>query len=255
MKRMFYSLLLAGLLVTSGCSSTKSATHQIEAPIVAAAEVSTAKLTNDVHWFRNSAEMRAVYLQGYKLAQDQLELEAKSQTPGTWAVSLDADETILDNSQYQKELILSGGTFSDETWNLWCERREAKALPGAKAFMERVKELGGKIVIVSNRYEESRTATEDNFKALGLPYDLMMLRQGKPDKQKERRWSEVIGGTSPAGWAPTMIVMYLGDNIEDFPDMDQAIRAQGDEAFAQIGRSRIMFPNPMYGSWPGNPQD
>lgn len=253
MKQLLFAPLAIALLFGTGCASKES--HLVQQPLVQEAAATAPALTNDVHWFRNSAEKRAVYLQGFRMATDQLEREARDHTPGTWAVSLDADETVLDNSQYQKELILTGTSYNNETWNAWCERREAGALPGAKAFMGKVHALGGKVVIVSNRYVETQQATEDNLRALGIPFDLVMLRQGRDDKKKERRWNEIEAGNSPAGWPAMKIVMYLGDNIEDFPNVDQTIRASDDSAFNQIGRKYFSFPNPMYGSWQGNAQD
>jgi len=47
----------------------------------------------------------------------------------------------------------------------------------------------------------------------------------------------------------------VGDNITDFPDLDQAIRLEKDPAFADFGRRFIVLPNPMYGSWVGNPRE
>ncbi|MDX1971909.1 MAG: HAD family acid phosphatase, partial [Candidatus Sumerlaeia bacterium] len=243
----FAALMAVAALGTTGCSSAKKES--------VAANSALPKLTNDVHWFRNAAEHKAVYAQTYADAAEELERLAAGKTPGTWAVSLDADETVLDNSQYQKELLLTGDSYSDETWNQWCERREARALPGSKAYLEKVRALGGKIVIVSNRYTETQQATEDNLRQLELPFDLVMLRQGKPDKQKERRWNEVTSGTTPAGWPAMPILQYLGDNIEDFPELEQGVRTQGEAALAPFGKTYFAFPNPMYGSWPANPQD
>ncbi|MGF1573749.1 MAG: 5'-nucleotidase, lipoprotein e(P4) family [Sumerlaeia bacterium] len=250
MKNAILTTIAFGLIVASGCSSKE--THLVQQPV---AQQAAPTLPNDVHWFRNAAEQRAVYLQGFKLATAKLEEIARNAQPGTWAVSLDADETILDNSLYQKEISLKGESYSKETWNLWCERRIAGALPGAREFMQKIQELGGKVVIVSNRYVETQQATEDNLRTLDIPFDLVMLRQGSPDKEKERRWNEIETGTSPAGWPPLKIVMYVGDNIMDFPDLEQSIRTQPDAAFSAIGNEYIVFPNPMYGSWQGNAQD
>ena len=45
---------------------------------------------------------------------------------------------------------------------------------------------------------------------------------------------------------------FVGDNIQDFPGLSQAIRKQGDEAFADFGARFFVLPNPMYGSWEKN---
>ena len=44
---------------------------------------------------------------------------------------LDADETVIDNSLYQRERAAVGQGFSSDTWAAWVERRAATALPGA----------------------------------------------------------------------------------------------------------------------------
>src|SRR5688500_12818220 len=57
-----------------------------------------------VRWFRASAERRALSLQTYRLATAALERRAAGLPAGSWAVILDADETVIDNSPYQQEL-------------------------------------------------------------------------------------------------------------------------------------------------------
>jgi len=48
-------------------------------------------------------------------------------------------------------------------------------------------------------------------------------------------------------------VMWVGDNIQDFPRLRQDIRSSSDSAFAEFGDRFIVLPNPMYGSWERNP--
>ena len=45
------------------------------------------------------------------------------------------------------------------------------------------------------------------------------------------------------------VIAWIGDNILDFPALDQSISRQGDAAFAPFGRRFFPLPNPMYGSW------
>ena len=73
--------------------------------------------------------------------------------PGSWAVVLDADETIISNLQYQIERARPGYAYSSESWRAWVARREATPLPGAADFLARVRALGGRIAIVTNRLE------------------------------------------------------------------------------------------------------
>jgi predicted secreted acid phosphatase len=48
------------------------------------------------------------------------------------------------------------------------------------------------------------------------------------------------------------VLMWVGDNIQDFPHLSQDIRKQGDAAFADFGEGFVVLPNPMYGSWTRN---
>ena len=49
--------------------------------------------------------------------------------------------------------------------------------------------------------------------------------------------------------------MWLGDNIHDFPGLDQELRFASPEELAEFGDRFFILPNPLYGSWRGNPPD
>lgn len=258
--RRFLPLLFAApLLACAHGAASKEAPADVAAsappaqaaPVVAAAPVA-GEMPRDIHWFRNSAEQRGVYLQTYALAAERLAEIAKGKQPGTWVVSLDADETVIDNSQFQRELAEAGAKYSFDAWTAWCRRAEAKALPGAAEFLGRVHELGGKIAIVTNRDVSVQAETEKAFENEGLPYDFMLCKNGREDGDKERRWDALAQGTAKEGQGPLEVVMWIGDNIQDFPDLDQTIDAKGDDAFAAFGEKYFVLPNPMYGSWERN---
>jgi 5'-nucleotidase (lipoprotein e(P4) family) len=211
----------------------------------------TVALPGALHWFRSSAEYRAATRQTYLLAAERLEEIAADLQPGTWAVSLDADETILDNSQYQKELVEAGARFEIATWNAWVRREAAPAIPGAAGFLAAVRRLGGKIAIVTNRGEEVCDATRSNLQKVGLIYDVVLCGSG----EKEPRWETVTKGTASPDLPPLQLVLWLGDNIQDFPDLDQTLRTRPDDAFADFGVRYFVLPNPVYGSWEKNPQE
>ena len=223
-------------------------------PQTARVAVSTA-LPGALHWFRTSAEYRAATLQTYLLVAQRLEEIAGDLQPGTWAVSLDADETILDNSQYQKELAEKGARFEGTTWNAWVRREAAPAISGADGFLATVRKLGGKIAIVTNRGEEVCEATRSNLRKVGLIYDVVLCQPQGASGEKEPRWDMVTQGSTAAGLPPLQLVLWIGDNIQDFPNLDQTLRAKPDEAFAYFGVRYFVIPNPMYGSWERNPQE
>lgn len=212
----------------------------------------SAALPNDVRWTRASAEHRALFLQVYRAATERLPSLITGQSPGTWAVVMDGDETVLDNSDYQLSLARAGARFNDSTWNAWVRRMAAPALPGAVAFVAEVRRLGGHVVIVTNRDEAVCDATRANLSSIGINA-AAVLCQPPGTSDKNPRFESVARGGAATGLPPLRIVMYIGDNVRDFPGITQAIRTAPASAFDEFGRSWFLLPNPMYGSWESNP--
>jgi 5'-nucleotidase (lipoprotein e(P4) family) len=202
---------------------------------------------------RSAAEYPASTTQAYRMATRRVDVVGASMVPGTWAVSLDADETVLDNSQYAKERAAAGLPYTPESWREWVSRRASVPVPGSAAFLRRVREMKGVIVIVTNRTQAECPDTEETFKKLELPFDLMLCRADGGPSEKEERYDSVKAGTAQAGLRPLEIVLYVGDNIQDFPLMRQEARKAGETAFVEFGGRFIIIPNPTYGSWEKNP--
>jgi 5'-nucleotidase (lipoprotein e(P4) family) len=207
-----------------------------------------------IRWARQSAEHRAVYLQVFRMATARVEQEATHRSSGSWAVVLDADETVIDNSTYQLERARLGLPFDGASWQAWTARREATALPGAGAFLARVRELGGKVAIVTNRTQSECPDTEAVFKTLALVYDAMLCKPDGGPSDKNPRFEAVARGTTAAGLPPLEVVAFVGDNIQDFPRLDQTVRKADEAAFAEFGGRFFVLPNAMYGSWERNPE-
>ena len=81
----------------------------------------------------------------------------------------------------------------------------------------------------------------------------MLCRTDPKNGSKDPRFDAVAAGTAPSTLGPLEVLMWVGDNIQDFPRLTQAIRGGGDDAFAGFGETYIALPNPMYGSWERNP--
>ena len=244
-------LVLLALSITVACRATApTPSSPVTAGVPRAPSVEQPfRASKAVRWVRESAEHRALFLQVYRAATARVERAAAGRTPGTWAVVLDADETVIDNSLYQVEREERGLPFTPESWREWTERREAVPLPGAREFLARVRALGGRIAIVTNRREAECPDTEAVFGAHDLVYDVMLCRPGDGPSDKTSRFEAVARGTTPAGLPPLDVVAVLGDNIRDFTSLDQALRGQGDEAFNDFGVRFFVLPNPLYGSW------
>jgi 5'-nucleotidase (lipoprotein e(P4) family) len=212
-----------------------------------------ARVPGGVRWVRNSAEYIAAAVQAYGMATRRVDIVAASRPQGGWAVAMDADETVLDNSQYQMERAMANLPYTSESWTEWVQRRQARAVPGAAAFIRRVKETGGRIVIVTNRTQAQCADTEENFRALNLAFDAMLCKEEGGNGDKEPRFDRVAAGTAKPGLPPLEIVLWVGDNIQDFPEQRQAMRKAIEGTFQIFGHAFIILPNPMYGSWEKNP--
>ena len=103
---------------------------------------------------------------------------------------------------------------------------------------------------MTNRRAAQCAATEDNLKRLALPYDVILCRA--ETSEKEERWNALAAGTAVPGLPALEIVMWVGDNIMDFPDLTQDARGN-EHALDDFGDRFIVLPNPIYGSWEKRP--
>ena len=232
------------VLVFSAAGCAPAATRSVPPPPVAERAV----LPEAIRWVRASAEHRALFVQVFAAVSDRVRELSAMRERGTWAVILDADETILDNSEYQRRRAALGLGFTTDTWDAWVREEKATALPGAAGFLALVRELGGRIAIVTNRDDIVCDETRRNLQALALVSDVVLCRiKGVSDKNP--RFEAVERGTAAPGMGPLEVVAWVGDNIQDFPALTQEVRSRDAEAFSAFGRSYFMVPNPMYGSW------
>jgi 5'-nucleotidase (lipoprotein e(P4) family) len=254
MMRLVFRLLLPLVATLAlACASTTSTVTPAPSPAPAMGTSASADtIPASVRWYRASAERRAIYLQTYRLAAVALERRSAGLATGTWAVILDADETVLDNSPYQQELARRRIAFDAATWNAWVMRGAAAALPGAPEFTRRAHELGGRVVIVTNRDEPQCDATRANLERVAVAADAVLCRTDSSNSFKDARFEAVAAGTPPSPLPALRVVMWVGDNIQDFPRLRQDVRSASDSAFAEFGDRFIVLPNPMYGSWERN---
>jgi 5'-nucleotidase (lipoprotein e(P4) family) len=261
--RLAMPTLLLLIAAASGCASNPapatSGAARAPAPVAAAPGVrpvpslAADSIPLGLRWYRASAERRAIYLQAYRAASATVERRAAALAPGSWAVILDADETVLDNSPYEQELAERHASYDEASWRAWVLRQSAAALPGAVAFTARVRALGGRVVIVTNRDDAYCDATRANLQRAGIAADEVLCRTDPKSGSKAPRFEAVATGTAPSTLGPLTVVMWVGDNIQDFPRLTQSIRTASDSAFADFGETYIVLPNPMYGSWEKNP--
>lgn len=245
-------LLLSATALACAPATSTVATPPAPAPVMGTT-ASVDSIPASVRWYRASAERRAIYVQTYRLAAAALERRVAGLAAGAWAVILDADETVLDNSPYQQDLARRRVTFHTVTWNAWVMRGAAAALPGAPEFTRRAHELGGRVVIVTNREQTQCDSTRANLQRVAIAADAVLCRTDPSNSFKDARFEAVAAGAPPSPLPPLRVVMWVGDNIQDFPRLRQDLRSASDSAFAEFGDRFIVLPNPMYGSWERNP--
>ena len=240
----------AFILATAALAACASRAQPAAAPQPMA---STAAIPRkDIHWFRSSAEYRGIALEVYRDAGDHLAELTRGLGTGTWAVILDADETVLDNSLHERRLADRNESFTETEWARWVHERAATAVPGAVEFTRKVRAMGGRIAIVTNRPDSLCAPTRDNLKSIGVDADVVLCQPGT-ESNKNPRFQKIQNGTAAAGVPALKVVEWLGDNIQDFPDLTQAVRGVAG-GYADFGSRYFLLPNPMYGSWEKNPE-
>ncbi|MDB3868687.1 hypothetical protein N9263_01340 [Candidatus Marinimicrobia bacterium] len=199
------------------------------------------KLPNDVRWVVKSSEYKILSNQVYENAWANLSnifglADSKS------CIVMDLDETVLDNSKYQIDLVQKGESYNPESWSEWVNLEMAELVPGAKDFIDKLRQTNVKIIFLSNRMHKNLNPTLSNMKKLDIVSsdDIFLLRLDKKDKKNIRR-NEIIHGIDRLSKiGPLKILAYFGDAKHDFPDVDD---------YYAFGKNMYMFPNPMYGKW------
>jgi len=205
---------------------------------------------------QKAAEFRALAYQAFNLGRWQLDADfdkknlkklPKPERKLTRAVVVDIDETVLDNSPHQAELIKNRMPFTSSVWTAWVNRRQAKPIPGAVEFLKYANSKGVRVFYVSNRSEIEKQGTIDNLKAVGFPdvSDETVLVRTTESGKEPRRLSIA---------SKHRIVLLIGDNLNDFSNAFE--RKTVADRFSEVdkvkdvwGKRFIVLPNAMYGDW------
>lgn len=245
--------ILPALLLLAACAPAPEAPAPMpaEAPAPAAPSAENAAQRHlEVLWFRTAAEYRALTLQTYRMAWEAVREHAAELESGNWAVILDADETVLDNSEFERRIAETGVSFEESMWDSWVMEEAAGLIPGAAWFIEQVQALGGRVAIVTNRDQRLCPATRRNLDVLGIHPAVVLCETDTGEK--EPRFRMVQEGTAVDSLPPLEVLAWVGDNIGDFPGLTQGMRSEPVGAYEWFGVRYFALPNPMYGSWMGN---
>ena len=185
-----------------------------------------------LNWIQQSGEYQALSYQAYNAAKVAFD-HAKVKKGKKKAVVVDLDETMLDNSLYAGWQVQNNKPFDGKDWTRWVEARQSGVVPGAVEF---------------NNYEKAGTI--DDMKRLGFNGVEDSAFYLKKDKSpKAARFEEI----EKQGYE---IVVYVGDNLDDFGDAIYGKQNAERRDFvaqnkAKFGKTFIVLPNPNYGGFEG----
>lgn len=225
-----------------------------------AEQVRTDEQLNGVAWVQTSAEYRVSTVQAFRLAQLRVKealqdpsISAALEQPSGYeqlppAVIVDVDETVLDNSPFQAQLVKSGQEFSPARWAEWVQKAQADAIPGSKEFIGFLKEQGVALFYVTNR-----KLKEPTLKNIRTALDPEAAADHLLCKYEKRGWGSdktlrraVIAKTH-------RILLLVGDDYNDFASLgktDAAKRTRLAQKYQdRWGVHWILLSNPLYGNW------
>lgn len=253
--------LLPLLFICAACATAPAPVATTETPQPAPPQCTPGNaLINASLWEQSSAEFRAISLQTFGNARRALDaqladtsrvgaLEEKNEDPSQPpAIVTDLDETVIDNTAFEARMVQAGVTYTSDAWKAWVAEAKAKAMPGAKEFLDYTKSRGVTIFYVTNRkLKEEGEGTRRNLENLGYPFEpgveTLLMRTDTEDKAPRRR--DVA--------AKYRLVMLMGDDLNDFANMKEAPQADRWNLVAQQGdwwgTRWIIMPNAMYGSF------
>lgn len=215
---------------------------------------------NSTLWIQTSVEYQMLCEQTYKMALSKLD---EAIADSTWtalseqtndyyqllpAIIVDVDETVLNNSPFFARSIKKGTSYSDSLWQAWVKETRAKGIPGAKAFIKKVKEKGVKVFFVTNRtlkgptLENLQKEIDPNIKA-----EAVMCKYEKPEwnHSKVERRKEIA--------QDYRVLMLVGDDYNDFTYLRKISPAErilkSKNHINQWGVKWFILPNPVYGSF------
>ena len=228
-------------------------------------------------WVRDSAEYRALSLQAYGAAAEDLSglLEDK-----TWsalphqadahdlppAIIFDVDETLVTNVVFQAELE---PPFRNHKLDDWNAAGTATPVPGAPEFVKLARAAGVDVFFITNRPCErkegitdpcpQKAVTVDDLNEAGIPADAsdVLMANERPEWTREKKSRRDVIAQD------YRVIMLVGDDLGDFipctrahpvaPCTEGATKASRDRDVdvhqAYWGNGWYVLPNPMHGSW------
>ncbi|HEX2138257.1 MAG TPA: HAD family acid phosphatase [Woeseiaceae bacterium] len=228
-------------------------------------------------WVRDAAEYRALALQAYGEAAEDLprliEDRSWSALPGQQnagelppAIIFDVDETLVSNVEFQIELE---PPFRNSKLDDWNAANEARPVPGAAEFVQLAIDSGVEVFFVTNRpcqakpgmdkFCPQQDTTIHDLIETGIPAnaDRVMMAAERPDWTREKKVRRDVIAQD------YRVIMLVGDDLGDFipcvrasvappctESATEALRTATTDAHKRYwGEGWYIIPNPMHGSW------
>lgn len=251
--------LVAAILLLAGANLVRGQAGPTSGPAVR----NTHEMLNAVLWIQTSAEYHFLCEGAYAAGQEALD---RGLADPSWsaileqsgdvsklspAVILDIDETVLEHSFYQAELVRRGMSPNSRMWRECVQKYCMPAVPGAVEFVRYARSRGVTVFFVTNREVELREATQKNLAQLGI------------DLPKETE-TLLVAGQQP-GWTADKssrrafigknyrVLLQFGDDFGDFlAGGGGSVQQRNElaESHKQMwGRRWFLLPNPLTGSW------
>lgn len=237
-RRLIWHMAIAGTLSLTMVSS------------VAAQKVDNEHQVGGILWTQTSGEWKALAFQAFALARLRLDQDFRANRSRRIrrAVIVDVDETVIDNSPYQAMTVKTRTAYESKSWHAWCEKAEARAIPGAVEFLRYANSRGVRVFYITNRREAEKQCTERILQQAGFPDVSDQTVQVRTDvSSKEPRRKAVA--------AKHRVVLLIGDNLNDFAEIFEQSKTIDSRLSAtqqnksNFGTRFIVLPNVMYGAW------
>ncbi|HET7705829.1 MAG TPA: HAD family acid phosphatase [Thermoanaerobaculia bacterium] len=207
-------------------------------------------IVNASLWNQSAAEYDAAALSAWNGARRAVEAGLAQNDARPAAIILDADETTLDNTEFEARMVHMGKTYDSAEWSKWIVEANARAVPGSVEFLQWAASRGVTAFYITNRKADEEAGTTENLRKLGFPLkaDSVLVRGERPewagrDKSPRREWVA----------SQYRVLAVVGDDLNDFVNTQGASAEQRDALVrshaSEWGTRWFVIPNPIYGSW------
>lgn len=207
-------------------------------------------LVNASLWNQSAAEYDAAALSAWNGARRAIEAGLAQGDGRPAAIILDADETTLDNTEFEARMVHMGKTYDSAEWTKWINEANARAVPGSVEFLQWAASRGVTAFYITNRKADEEAGTTENLRKLGFPLksDSVLVRGERPewesrDKSPRREWVA----------SQYRVLAVAGDDLNDFVNTQGASASERDQLVAanagKWGSTWFVIPNAIYGSW------